>query len=97
MFQFIGLRSLLLTQTKGTILTNSQIIGYEPVGEPLPQLRKGTIIAEFPYDGKRIAGVKVTGGRLAKGDQVKVMRGEAEAARSRIKSLQHGKEEATKV
>ena len=28
---------------------------------------------------------------------MKVMRGEAEAARSRIKSLQHGKEEATKV
>jgi GTP-binding protein len=41
----IGLRSLLLTLTKGTIIMNSQIIGYEPVGLTLPKLRKGALIA----------------------------------------------------
>ena len=98
-----------LAETEGVILRNYTIIyklleelnealsGMQEVLTKERELGKGTIIAEFPYDGKRIAGVKVTGGRLAKGDQVKVMRGEAEAARSRIKSLQHGKEEATKV
>ncbi len=42
----IGLRSLLLTQTKGTVLFSSQLIGYEPVGKPVPQLRKGVIISD---------------------------------------------------
>src|SRR3989344_3588962 len=32
----IGLRNLLLTQTKGTVLFSSILIGYEPVGKPLP-------------------------------------------------------------
>lgn len=41
----IGLRSLLLTATKGTAVFNSQVLGYEPLGEPLPQLRRGTLIA----------------------------------------------------
>lgn len=41
----IGLRSVLLTQTKGTAVMNSQIISFEPVGQVLPQLRKGVIVA----------------------------------------------------
>lgn len=41
----IGLRSILLTLTKGTLLFSTQIIGYQPVGESLPKLRKGAIIA----------------------------------------------------
>lgn len=41
----IGLRSLLLTATKGTAVFNSQILGYEPLGEELPQLRRGALIA----------------------------------------------------
>jgi GTP-binding protein len=41
----IGLRSLLLTLTKGTVIMNSQIIGFEPVGQTLAQLRKGALIA----------------------------------------------------
>ena len=41
--------------------------------------------------------MKVAVGRLAKGDQVKVMRGDVELARARIKSLRRGKEEATKA
>lgn len=41
----IGLRSLLLTLTKGTVVMSSQIDGYQPVGEELPQMRKGAIIS----------------------------------------------------
>jgi GTP-binding protein len=41
----IGLRSVLLTLTKGTAVLNSQILGYEPAGPALPQLRKGVLIA----------------------------------------------------
>ncbi len=41
----IGLRSLLLTKTKGTILFSSQVIGYQPLGKPLPRLRSGVLIS----------------------------------------------------
>ncbi|MBI1872125.1 translational GTPase TypA, partial [Candidatus Collierbacteria bacterium] len=41
----IGLRSLLLTATKGTVIFSSQVIGYQPLGEPLPKLRRGALIA----------------------------------------------------
>ncbi len=41
----IGLRSLLLTLTKGTAIFSSQVIGHQPLGEPLPKLRRGAIIA----------------------------------------------------
>lgn len=41
----IGLRSLLLTLTKGTVLLSSQIEGYEPVGRELAKARSGVIIA----------------------------------------------------
>ena len=40
----IGLRTLLLTLTKGTVLFSSQIDGYEPVGKELPKIRSGVII-----------------------------------------------------
>ncbi len=41
----LGLRSLLLTKTKGTILFSSQILDYRPVGKSLPRLRSGVLIA----------------------------------------------------
>jgi translation initiation factor IF-2 len=98
-----------LAETEGVIVRNYTIIyelldeltealsGMQEVLTRERELGKGTIIAEFPYDGKRIAGVKVIEGRLAKGDQVKVMRQDAEVGRARIKSLRKGKEEATKT
>jgi GTP-binding protein len=48
----IGLRSLLLTLTKGTVLFSSQIDGYEPVGRELPNLRSGVIISS--HDGEAL-------------------------------------------
>ena len=49
----IGLRSLLLTLTKGTVLFSSQIDGYEPIGKELPKMRSGVIIAS--HDGEALA------------------------------------------
>ncbi len=41
----LGLRSLLLTATKGTVIFNSQFIDFEPVGPALPKMRRGVLIA----------------------------------------------------
>jgi len=61
------------------------------------ELGKGEIIAEFPFDHLRIAGTKVKTGRIAKGDQAKIFRGETEIARAKIKSVRVGKDDVTKV
>jgi len=61
------------------------------------ELGKGTVIAEFPFDGKRIAGTKVITGRIARGDQVKIMRKDEEIGKAKIKSVRKGKAEETKV
>lgn len=41
----IGLRNILLTETKGTVIMNSLPAGYQPLGEKLPSLRNGALIA----------------------------------------------------
>ena len=41
----LGLRSLLMTATKGTVVFNSAFLDYEPVGTPLPKMRRGALIA----------------------------------------------------
>ena len=41
----LGLRNILLTNTKGTIVMNSLMIGYQPLGASLQQLRNGVLIA----------------------------------------------------
>jgi len=46
----IGLRSLLLTATKGTAVFNSQIYGYQTLGTALPKLRSGVLIASESGD-----------------------------------------------
>jgi len=61
------------------------------------ELGKGEVIAEFPYEKDRIAGVKIASGRLARGDTVRIMRGEGEVGKARIKSIRQGKNEVTKV
>lgn len=42
----IGLRSLLLTLTKGVAVINSRVIGYEPLGRAIPKLRRGALISQ---------------------------------------------------
>ncbi len=41
----IGLRNILLTATKGTVIMNSLPHGYEPLGPKLQQLRNGALVA----------------------------------------------------
>ncbi|HSX44847.1 MAG TPA: translational GTPase TypA [Candidatus Saccharimonadales bacterium] len=41
----LGLRNVLMTSTKGTAVMNSLMIGYQPIGVPLQQLRNGVLIA----------------------------------------------------
>lgn len=41
----LGLRNILITQTKGTIVMNSLMTGYQPLGAPLQQTRNGVLIA----------------------------------------------------
>lgn len=41
----LGMRNILLTNTKGTIIMNSLMIGYQPLGSALDQLRNGVLIA----------------------------------------------------
>lgn len=60
-------------------------------------LGQAKIIAEFPFDKKRIAGCKVTEGRIARGDLVRIERGEEKIGTTRIKSIREGKNEINKV
>jgi GTP-binding protein len=39
------MRNTLITTTKGTLIMNSLVIGYEPVGAGLSQIRSGVLIA----------------------------------------------------
>jgi len=41
----LGLRNVLMTSTKGTIVMNSLVTGYQPLGSALQQLRNGVLIA----------------------------------------------------
>jgi GTP-binding protein len=41
----LGLRNVLLTGTKGTAIVNSLLVGYEPQGPALQQLRNGVLIS----------------------------------------------------
>lgn len=41
----LGMRNILMTNTKGTIVMNSLVSGYQPLGSNLPQLRNGVLIA----------------------------------------------------
>lgn len=41
----LGMRNILMTNTKGTIVMNSLVIGYQPQGAALQQLRNGVLIS----------------------------------------------------
>ncbi len=46
----IGLRNLLVTQTKGTVVFNSQVINYQPIGKPIRKSRTGVLVASKAGD-----------------------------------------------
>jgi GTP-binding protein len=41
----LGLRNILITSTKGTVIMNSLMVGYQPLGTALKQNRNGVLIA----------------------------------------------------
>jgi len=41
----LGMRNILMTNTKGTIVMNSLVTGYQPIGTALQQLRNGVLIS----------------------------------------------------
>ncbi len=41
----LGLRNILITASKGTVIMNSLVTGYEPQGQALEQLRNGVLIS----------------------------------------------------
>jgi len=98
-----------LAQTEFVVFRNYSIIyelltelqevvnGMQEVLYKERELGVGEIIAEFPYEGLRVAGVKVKSGRIAKGDKVKILRDTTEVARARVKSVRKGKLDTTKV
>jgi len=73
------------------------VAGMKEVLTKERELGIGKIIAEFPYEKTRIAGTKVTSGRLARGDKVKIIRDDVEVGRAKIKSLRKNKDEVTKI
>lgn len=73
------------------------VAGLKEVLHEERELGRGIIIAEFPFEKMRVAGTKVVSGRLARGDSVKIMRGESEVGRAKIKSLRQGKNDVTRA
>lgn len=58
----LGLRSQLLTATRGTAVMNTLFLRYDPVGTPIPRLRNGALIASHP--GKAVTyGLDIAQGR----------------------------------
>jgi len=41
----LGAKGILLTNTKGTVIMHSLMVGYQPMGQPLQQLRNGVLIS----------------------------------------------------
>lgn len=60
-------------------------------------LGEAIILQEFLSSGEKVAGAKVRSGRIAKGDQVKLLRGDKVLSLTKIKSLRQGKNDANQV
>ena len=59
---FLGLRNLLVTGTKGTVVINSVLLGYQPIADAPARTRNGVLIAS--ETGKAVAfGLEVAQGR----------------------------------
>ena len=57
----------------------------------------GKILASFPFEKTKVCGVKIQEGRIAKGDKVRLLRGEEVIGESRVTSVRKGKEQTSKA
>lgn len=55
------------------------------------------ILATFPFEKTKVLGISVTDGRVAKGDRLRLMRGEESIGESHITSVRQGKDSVSKV
>lgn len=55
------------------------------------------ILATFPFEKTKVLGISVTDGRVAKGDRVRLVRGEESIGESHIESVRQGKDSVSKV
>ncbi len=55
------------------------------------------ILASFPYEKSVVLGISVQDGRIARGDKIRIMRGEEVIGESNITSLRQGKNTTSKV
>lgn len=99
---------LKLATTEKVILRNYNLI-YEMIEEvedllegkrlALEEQVYGTakILASFPFEKTKALGISVLEGRVAKGDRVRLMRGEEIIGESHVNSVRIGKEQTSKV
>jgi translation initiation factor IF-2 len=55
------------------------------------------VLAKFPFDKTFVCGVKVAEGRIAKGDKVRLLRGDEVIGESHVASVRQGKNQTSKV
>jgi translation initiation factor IF-2 len=55
------------------------------------------ILASFPYEKTQVCGIKVSEGRIAKGDKIRLLRDDAILGESHVLSVRQGKEQASKI
>jgi len=55
------------------------------------------ILAKFPYEKTQVCGIKVSEGRIAKGDKVRLVRDDETLGESHVQSVRQGKEQASKI
>ena len=55
------------------------------------------ILASFPFEKTKVCGVKVTEGRIAKGDKVRLVRKDEAIGESHVNSVRKGKDQASKI
>lgn len=60
-------------------------------------LGKAKILARFPFEKTEVMGVSVIEGRAAKGDKVRLLRGEETLGESTVTSLRQGKNQISKI
>ncbi|MCR4324609.1 MAG: translation initiation factor IF-2 [Candidatus Curtissbacteria bacterium] len=71
--------------------------GFEQAKVQSKVVGRGTIIASFVIEGKKIAGTKVTKGKFTVGDQVALMRNENQVATAKIATIKKFKKDFPSV
>jgi translation initiation factor IF-2 len=97
-----------LAKTEKVLVKNYTII-YEMIDEvsdfvqgKLESLQEdimgiAKILASFPYEKTKVMGIKVSEGRIAKGDKVRLMREDQVLGETRVSSARQGKEQTSKI